>query len=133
MKNVSEKILELLRTAEVTKSGNDKWITLGELPDRDVEKLSKILAFDVSGFIRIIDVSSIKHVFKDHPNMKDTDFCLIPLILDNPDSIEPGNNPDSILYKKTFKESYYYVEYVRKGRKKLAMKTFYKTKNRPKK
>ena len=131
MKNVSEKILELLRVAETTKSGNDRWITLGELPDSDIDKLTKILNIDVSGFTRIIDVSSIKHVLKAHPNMKDTDFCLIPLILDNPDSIEPGKKPESVIYTKTFKESYYYVEYIRKGRKKLAMKTFYKTKNRP--
>lgn len=78
----------------------------------------------------MIDISAIRHAKKRHPNLEDADFCLIPLIVSSNDKIMKGDNDFSIVYVKSFEDTYYYVEYVRTGRKRLAMKTFYKIKNR---
>ena len=130
MKNKAEEILNLVKEAIATKQGNNKWVVLGELPQSDIAKFKNLLDIDFSGYKRIIDVSAIKHALKEHANLKDTDFCLIPLIIENPDMVGQGISEDSIVYKKIFHDEYFYIEYIRKGRKYLAMKTFYKRKNR---
>ena len=74
------------------------------------------------------DISAVKHSRKKHPNMTETDFCLIPMIIAAADEITKGKYPDTVVYRKTLEKEYYYVECTRTGRKRLAMKTFYKTK-----
>ena len=76
----------------------------------------------------MIDISAVKHSRKKHPNMTETDFCLIPMIISAADEITKGKYPDTVVYSKTLEKEYYYVECTRTGRKRLAMKTFYKTK-----
>lgn len=39
--------------------------------------------------------------------------------------------PDTVVYRKVLEKEYYYVECTRTGRKRLAMKTFYKVRTAP--
>ena len=111
--SVEERILKLVREASETDWKNNRYALLG---------------CDVTGFQRMIDISAVKHSRKKHPNMTEADFCLIPMIIASADEITMGKYPDTVVYRKTLEKEYYYVECTRTGRKRLAMKTFYKTK-----
>ena len=71
---------------------------------------------------------SIEEGRKNHPNITEADFCLIPMIIATADEITRGKYPNTVVYRKVLDKEYYYVECTRTGRKRLAMKTFYKTK-----
>ena len=90
--------------------------------------MNALLGCDVTGFQRMVDISAVKHSRKKHPNITEADFCLIPMIIAAADEITQGKYPDTVVYRKTLEKEYYYVECTRTGRKRLAMKTFYKTK-----
>ena len=126
--SVEERILKLVREASETDWKNNRWVILGEPTPKEVKKLNALLGCDVTGFQRMIDISAVKHSRKKHPNMTETDFCLIPMIIASADEITMGKYPDTVVYRKTLEKEYYYVECTRTGRKRLAMKTFYKTK-----
>lgn len=129
--SLEERILKLVREAEVTEWENNSWVFLGTPTKEEVVILNALLDCDVTGFQRMIDISAVKHTRKKHPNMTETDFCLIPLIIATADEITLGKYPDTVVYRKVLDKEYYYVEYTRTGRKRLAMKTFYKTKTAP--
>ena len=76
-------------------------------------------------------MKAIKHSRKKHPNITEADFCLIPMIIACADEITPGKYPGTVVYRKVLEKEYYYVECTRTGRKRLAMKTFYKTRTAP--
>ena len=128
---IEESILKLVRIANETKQENNHWVILGELSPKEVTMLNSILDCDVSGFQHMIDISAIKHTRKKHPNMTEADFCLIPMIIATAEEITKGKHPNSVVYRKILDKEYYYIEYVRTGRKRLAMKTFYKTRTAP--
>lgn len=130
--NKSEEILNLLRYSKETKSVNDKFVVIGTINKKNIEFISKYTDENLTGYKRIIDVSAIRHTLKRHPDLCESDYCLIPLIVGNPDCVEKGKDENTFVYKRVFDDTFYYVEYVRKGRKYLAMKTFYKRKNRSK-
>ena len=129
--NVEERILKLVRKAGVTEWENNSWVILGEPTPEEVVVLNALLGFDVTGFQRMIDLSAVKHTRKKHPNMTEVDFCLIPLIISAADEIMLGKYPDTVIYRKVLDKEYYYVECTRTGRKRLAMKTFYKIRTAP--
>jgi predicted GNAT family acetyltransferase len=94
-------------------------------------------------YVHTIDNFSIAHALKQHGNGKsealkgqialsDSDFEMIPDIVENYDGIEFAKNKrgqDIIKYFKTFEDGItYYVEEVRVGRKELSMLTMYKKK-----
>ncbi len=126
--SIEERILELVREATETDWENNRWVILGEPSPKEVKQLNALLGCDVTGFQRMIDISAVKHSRKKHPNMTVGDFCLIPMIIAAADEITQGKYPDTVVYRKTLEKEYYYVECTRTGRKRLAMKTFYKTK-----
>ena len=127
--SVEERILQLVREAQNTEWENNRWVILGEPTAKEIKKLNALLNCDVTGFQRMIDISAIKHSRKKHPNITEADFCLIPLVISKADEIIQGKYPDTVVYRKTLEKEYYYVECTRMGRRRLAMKTFYKTKN----
>ena len=129
--SVEECILQLVRKADETEWKNDSSVILGKPSPKEAMVLNALLGCDVSGFQRMIDISAIKHSRKKHPNMTETDFCLIPMIIATADEISLGKYPDTIVYRKVLDKEYYYVECTRTGRKRLAMKTFYKTRTTP--
>lgn len=129
--SIQERILKLVREAETTEWENNSWVILGEPTKEEIVILNALLDCDVTGFQRMIDISAVKHTRKKHPNMTETDFCLIPLIIATADKITLGRYPDTVVYRKVLDKEYYYVECTRTGRKRLAMKTFYKTRATP--
>lgn len=129
--SIEEKILQLVREAEITEWENNRWVIMGEPTPKEIKKLNELLNCDVTGFLRMIDISAIKHSRKKHPNMTETDFCLIPMIIATAEEIIQGKYPDTVVYRKVLDKEYYYVECTRTGRKRLAMKTFNKTKTAP--
>ena len=129
--SVEERILQLVRKADETEWKNDSWVILGEPTPTEIEILNALLDCDVSGFQHMIDISAVKHSRKKHPNMTEADFCLIPMIIACADEITLGKYPETVVYRKVLEKEYYYVECTRTGRKRLAMKTFYKTKTAP--
>ena len=126
--SIEERILKLVRKASETDWENNRWVILGAPTPKEVKKLNALLGCDVTGFQRMIDISAVKHSRKKLPNMTEADFCLIPMIIPSADEITCGKYLDTVVYRKTLEKEYYYVEYTRIGRKRLAMKTFYKTK-----
>ena len=126
--SIEERILKLVRDASKTEWKNNRWVILGTPSPKEVKRLNALLGCDVTGFQRMIDISAVKHSRKKHPNMTEADFCLIPMIIATADEITQGKYSDTVVYRKSFDKEYYYVECTRMGRKRLAMKTFYKTK-----
>ena len=108
--SVEERILKLVREATETDWKNNRWVILGEPTPKEVKKLNALLGCDVTGFQRMIDISAVKHSRKKHPNMTETDFCLIPMIIAAADEITKGKYPDTVVYRKTLEKEYYYVE-----------------------
>jgi hypothetical protein len=123
--NVLEQINDLIKKSNKVKSGNKSWVEFSVLTKVQVNDYKIKTGKDLSGYKRIIDVSAIKHI-KKHTNISDADVLLIPFIVKNYDTLELSK--DSLLFTKEIGDKYYVVEEIRKGRKKLAVKTMYKTK-----
>lgn len=129
--SIEERILKLVRRAAKTEWENNHWVILGEPTKKEIKILNVLLNCDVTGFQRMMDISAVKHSRKKHPNMTEADFCLIPMIIATADEIFLGKYPDTVVYRKVLEKEYYYVECTRTGRKRLAMKTFYKVRTAP--
>jgi len=59
-----------------------------------------------------------------------SDFLIISTIVNERDVCGLGKAENTIVYKKTLADEYFYVEFIQQGRKKLALKTYYKRKKR---
>ncbi|MCR4737296.1 MAG: hypothetical protein K5846_03965 [Bacteroidales bacterium] len=129
--SIEERILKLVREAKNTKWENNRWVIIGVPTPKEIVILNALLNCDVTGFQRMIDISAVKHIQKKHPDITEADFCLIPMIIAAADDIMMGKYPDTIVYRKVLDKEYYYVECTRTGRKRLATKTFYKTRTAP--
>ncbi len=136
--SIKSKILEIVELAIKNKSSN-AWVDIKTLNKKEVEVLNKITKKDLTGYKRVITVQDINHVLKKHgKKSKDknpinyADFLLIPDIINNPDKIYLSNERSKqsqlqvIIYKKKFFNTFYYLEEVRIGKKKVALKTLYK-------
>ena len=75
------KILSLVTKSQNIKDKNDDWVIIGVVDNAEAQLIEKKTGLNVAGFSRMIDVSAIRHAKKRHPNLEDTDFCLIPLIV----------------------------------------------------
>jgi hypothetical protein len=62
------------------------------------------------------------------PNAHSGRFPAMSARLAHPTRSVLGVHPDTVVYRRSLEREYYYVECTRMGRKRLAMKTFYKTK-----
>ncbi|MCL2412530.1 MAG: hypothetical protein FWC98_00115 [Bacteroidales bacterium] len=133
MKNetkLQQKILDFIRLSKNKKTGND-FISLGKITSSQARYFKKLLGLMVFGYERILSLRGVRHALNSHKNLKETDFLTILLIVEYPDMVVLGNKPNTIVYRKDFDNSYIYVECVQMGKKKLEIKTFYKTKIKP--
>lgn len=126
---VKDKIIEFVKKLKYGIESNGEFV-FGIVSKKEAEQIKKNINVNVEGYKRIFDKSGIKHVLKKHKNIKIKDFLLIPLIIKKYDFISCGNKPNTIFYKKLIGDEYFYVETIRKRRKKLALKTFYKREKR---
>jgi hypothetical protein len=104
----------------------------------------KLEANSSDSFCHVLDNFAVKHIYSKHSNEKEalrgqiiveeSDFLLIPDILDNPDTCETITDPKGrklLVYSKAYPDCVrFYVEDVRKGRHELAGVTYYKRKRK---
>ena len=104
----------------------------------------KLEANPSDSFCHVLDSFAVKHIYAKHSNEKeamrgqitleDSDFLLIPDILNNPDTCETISDPKGrklLVYSKAFPDCIrFYVEEERNGRHELAGVTYYKRKRK---
>lgn len=140
-------ITELVEFAINSKNTVNKKVSINIVDELEATILKAKTGFDLLGFKRIIDKSSINHAIKEHGNVKTEasrgqiaitkkDFELIPQIVKSENVIYSGKSKagiDCILYEIVINNTYYYVEEIRKGKKELCLKSLYKRKPTTKK
>jgi hypothetical protein len=139
---MKKEIIELVEFAIKSKNTINKKVNINTVDENEAKILKAKTGFDLLGYKRVIDKSSINHVIKEHGNEKTEasrgqiaitkkDFELIPLIVKSQNVIYSGKTKaglDCILYEIIIKNTYYYVEEIRKGKKELCLKSMYKRK-----
>ncbi len=139
---MTDEIRELVKFATTDKTTTNKRIKINNIEQSQAELLFLKTGLNFSGYIRVMDKSGIKHTLKKHGNEKteisrgqifvtNKDFELIPQIVKSENIIYAGkakNGADCILYEYIIKDTYFYVEEVRKGKKELCLKSLYKRK-----
>jgi len=133
-----QKLIEELIEIAILDKSSTKWFDLGGLSNREIEIIKEKINIDVSDYKRVITVQDINHSMNRHGDKKVdsypidySDFLLIPFIISNFDEMIVGDitkttNLQSIIWVKEIGDKYFFVEEIRKGRKKLALKTLYK-------
>lgn len=140
-----ERLFEFIRQMLDSKGEHTQKLIPAELEQNEVERLSKLIGIDLTGFKRKIDSNGIRHVFKKHGDpgneslrgqisVIEADFDLVEIIVREYDILIPGSsklgNP-TLRYEKSFPEFHLiYVEEVRPGRKEIMLQTLYKRKIR---
>lgn len=108
--------------------GNKSFLDFEAVSEEDSRTLNQLLQLKTDGYVHTIDAAGVNHILKRHPNITPDDFELLPCIIKEYDFIGTGTTNNSVVYKKTIDDDFYCVEEARTGRKKLAIKTFYKRK-----
>ena len=145
--SVTKKIKELIRIAK-SKSNKNEWYDYLDIDEKTIEEFSSKTGIDLRGYKHLIDVSGIKHILRKHGNVthekkigqmpvSEGDLLKIREIIKNYDKMNASKKTktklDSIEYKKRIGDSNYtMIEEIRKGRKKLALKTLFKKPLKPK-
>ncbi len=141
--DTNEIILSFVEDTLNNKYQSDKWIEIGILSELEINFIKLEFQIDLTDFKRIIDVSGIRHTLRKHGNQQKeellgqiavypTDFALIPYIVKHFDKISKSINDrglDVIIYEKKIIDTFFYVEEIRAGRKKVAINTMYKKKS----
>jgi len=144
--DLTKKILDLVEKSLID-TEKSEWIDMAKLTDNEVNRIKSELGFDLTDYLHVIDNSHIYHTLKKHGNQKieekrgqvavvPVDFTLITYITQNADIISKGINDkglETIKYEKKIIDTYFVVEEIRSGRKKLALNTMYKKKSPTKK
>ena len=94
----------------------------------DIERSSHVMPTWVCAMAGIYGSGLLYLSLFSTPYPTANDYSLIPMIIAGADEIVQGKYPDTVVYHRSLEKEYYYVECTRMGRKRLAMKTFYKTK-----
>ena len=138
-------ILEIEKFLYIAKNSPSQQIKIevGEICQKLVDD-ARENGFNISGYRHDIDVSGIRHAFKQHGTgneriadqipITDNDIKAIPYIVNNYDQVTFGTQDRKgiyiIKYQKTIMDyKIYYIEEIRTGKKSLTLKTIYK-KNR---
>lgn len=124
--------------AAIENKGSKAWEDLGYLSEEEILLIKDKFEMDLTGYKRVITVDDVNHAIKRHGNIKVdsypidyADLLLIPHIVNNCDDLIQGEetnqtNLKTLIWIKEIGDKYYFVEEVRTGRSKLALKTFYK-------
>ncbi len=129
-KNTSNKIIKLFKAKFFPYK--KIVINIGHPSEKLINFIQEKIKINVTDYYHQIDNYSLKHIRKNHPNIKIADLIRIPEILKNPDKIShEGKSKQEVecfKYKKAFNGTTYYIEEVRTGSKTLSLKTMYKRK-----
>ncbi|MCC6599864.1 MAG: hypothetical protein IT223_04230 [Crocinitomicaceae bacterium] len=99
----------------------------------------------MKGYKRMVNIKEVKHTFSKHGNpfaenkrrqvaITIQDIENIPYLLENSEIIQHGLTPTgtiAIMHRIETETTIIYIEEVRTGRKKLALKTMWKLKQKP--
>ncbi len=131
----------LVERAIKNQGGSREFVNLGVLPHSLVKKIKTNTGLDLTGYSRIIDYSAVRHViirhFSENKNsnlvsVTKKDIFNIQYVLINAKIHDIGRAHTFsnlvITWEATLKERFFYLEEIREGRKKLALKTMYKKK-----
>ena len=127
-KKLQSELLKFIESS-LKEHGNSLFINLSEVTPLQLVILRDMTGINFSKYIHSLDASGVKHALK-HKNIQVSDLLLIPLIIENFDTLSIGKEPNTLVYTKLIGQEYFYVEEIRKGRKKLVLKTLYKRKKR---
>ena len=137
-----DKISDILDYAIKNKTEYD-WEDIADVSEDEARRINESTGLNIdSEYKHIVESSAINHVLNRHgedrekddsqTNITKEDFELIPEIISMADKITLGSTRQglpAIVYEKTFADgTTFYIEEVRQGRKKLALKTMYKKK-----
>jgi len=103
-------------------------VTFNKVSKTEADLFLKKHGINVKDYIRTMNLEQTLHVLKRHPNMTIADFLIISTIINDRDICGLGRAENTIVYKKTLADEYFYIEFIQHGKKKLALKTFYKKK-----
>ena len=134
----------LITTLSDTTNGHFK-TTIGRLPKSQAEFIASYVGADLTGALRILDSSGIRHALRRHGNavteatrgqvaITPADFELLPTILQNPESMEyyeiTALGHPLFLYTKRVGSWYFVTESVRTSKygATLVFQTMYKRK-----
>ena len=124
-------ILSFIKESKTFKTGNNIFLVLNPLRQKEIEELKKFFNIDFSNYVRSMDDSCVRHAEK-HNNITDEDLLLGNYITENYDFVCYDTENKKVVYSKKITEKngerkFYYVEYIQTGKKRMAMKTMYKT------
>jgi hypothetical protein len=128
---LQQKILDLIKIARTHKTSK-RIISIGKITKFQADVFEKQFGINVRDYERTLDADGVRHALNKHPNLFDTDFLTILVIVDNPDIVGLGKENDTIVYRKDFEKYIFYVECIQKGKKRLMLKTLYKKRKPPK-
>ena len=131
---INEKIIAVVDAA----IGNSKaYENLSPVSEETRSYCLEKFNIDVSGYYHYIDSDIVRHLIKRHGQssndrhpISNQDFLLIPVIqkeFDHRWTTKTKQGLFSITYVKKIVDTYYYVEEIRTGKKKLALKELRKT------
>lgn len=126
---LQKRIIKLVEDSIIDTSKNNLFFDFALVKVQDASILKQLTAQNFIGYRHTLDSSGIIHSLK-HANITMSDILLIPYIINSYDVMGVGIKEGTIVYKKQIVNEYFYVEEIRKGRKKLAIKTLYKRKRR---
>lgn len=125
---------------------NDTWSLYRKVDQSEATAIKQKTGLDVEGYDHHVDKTAIRHVLNTHRDPVEevgkgqvavvpNDFEKLPEIT-QPENIIPGatntqEGLNAIRYRKQIGDVYYVVEEVRTGRKRLALKTMWKTRAAP--
>ena len=139
---MKKEIQELVQFALNSKNTENKKVQINLVDQSEAKILKLKTGLSLLGFKRVIDKFGINHTLKNHGDINkeklrgqiaisNEDFELIPKINKSKNLIYVSKNKlgnDAFLYEAIIKDTFYYVEEVRTGKKELCMTTMYKRK-----
>lgn len=123
------------------RDGNKLFSEIAPVSSSVADQVAAVIGEDVSGWVHGIDEAAVRHIIKRHGDqsiettrnqiaIQPQDIANISLVLDDPDSVEDGGKASdgtkTIVLKKKIGDELLCLQEVRKGRKKLAVKTLWK-------
>ena len=126
---INDKILNVVQAAVLDRKASESLFPVSE---ETRAYCKKNLNLDVAGYYHYMDSDIVKHLIKRHGQSSNDrnpismqDFLLIPIIQKEFDYRWVSKTKQGLLaitYVKKVVDTYYYVEEIRTGRKKLALK-----------
>lgn len=139
---MKKEIQELVQFAISSKNSENKKVQISIVDEQESNIIKLKTGLSLIGFVRVVDKFAINHTIKKHGDavqeklrgqiaITNEDFELIPKINKSKNIIHLSKNKfgnDVLLYEAVIKDTFYYVEEVRTGKKELCMTTMYKRK-----